>query len=975
MATNLTVNGVTYAYPEDGDTAGWGAAATNWASAVTAGMLQKAGGTFTLTAEVDFGASYGIKSLYYKTRSATIASAGQFRLANTDVVSWRNNGDTADLDLGPGTDDVLEFNGVDLVDVSSTQTLTNKTITLSGNLTTTLTEGSIPFIGAGGVLSEDNTNLNWDDATNTLTLGGDLVTAPGDIEVGDPGLESAGININGVTYDPRIRVHDIGGTAPAQVVLHRHSTILPSIIVGSRANSDTNSHTAVTNDQSLFSLYSAGWSGTHYDLFGTIDFKVDSAGTISSSSSPGAIVFSTTADGFQTPTERMRINSAGGVSFSALTATTVPYLDANKVLTSSAVTPTELGYVSGVTSAIQTQLNGKVDVAGDTMTGFLTLNADPTSALHAATKQYVDAAIGAPALNDVTDVVITTPADNEVLAYDNGSGNWINQTAAEAGLATASDLTTHTGSTSNPHSTSLSNLTDTTITGGAKGDLLVHNGTAWVDLTVGTDGYVLTASSAATEGVAWSAAAGGGSDFFVDDGTTPTTTPTVTSSTDGLAIGSGAVTTTGADAISVGKSYASGAGSIAIQIGNSTSSYGAQGPKAIAIGDTAKVTTANGTANAVFGGQINSITGTGVSDANTIVGGWTNTINANGGGDQNTIVGGDSQTITITGNSFNNSIFGGVSNSVTGVLSGSTHTIVGGDTNSITSTTTGSANIIAGGYSHSLNSLTGSYQGVFAGYDNSITNTNWSAAIVGGQANSISSSGALNCIVGGYQNAISSSSHDQAIVGGELNTISSSDADNAILGGYGNTIGGTGYGNVVLGGDSNSSGALDSAVLATVTTGFNGAAVMNGSFAMGAGGQAGPGDSQSGLLTIQTSTSTATPTTIRFNGPFAGTSSDYINIPNNCTMAFEALIVARRTDVDGENAGYKLEGVIKRDGTAATTAIVGSVTKTVLAEDTAAWDVNAAADTTNGRLNITVTGEAAKTIYWSGSVRFAMTIG
>jgi hypothetical protein len=41
------------------------------------------------------------------------------------------------------------------------------------------------------------------------------------------------------------------------------------------------------------------------------------------------------------------------------TATTVPYLDASKNLVSSAVTPTELGYLSGVTSAIQTQFTGK----------------------------------------------------------------------------------------------------------------------------------------------------------------------------------------------------------------------------------------------------------------------------------------------------------------------------------------------------------------------------------------------------------------------------------------------------------------------------------------------------------------------------------------------------------------------------------------------------------------------------------------
>jgi hypothetical protein len=37
-------------------------------------------------------------------------------------------------------------------------------------------------------------------------------------------------------------------------------------------------------------------------------------------------------------------------------------------------------------------------------------------------------------LADLADVVITSPADNEVLAYDSGSGDWINQTPAEAGL-------------------------------------------------------------------------------------------------------------------------------------------------------------------------------------------------------------------------------------------------------------------------------------------------------------------------------------------------------------------------------------------------------------------------------------------------------------------------------------------------------------------------------------------------------------
>ena len=43
-------------------------------------------------------------------------------------------------------------------------------------------------------------------------------------------------------------------------------------------------------------------------------------------------------------------------------------------------------------------------------------------------------------LDNVNDVTITSVADNEVLAYDSTSSNWINQTAAEAGLVATSDI-------------------------------------------------------------------------------------------------------------------------------------------------------------------------------------------------------------------------------------------------------------------------------------------------------------------------------------------------------------------------------------------------------------------------------------------------------------------------------------------------------------------------------------------------------
>lgn len=48
-----------------------------------------------------------------------------------------------------------------------------------------------------------------------------------------------------------------------------------------------------------------------------------------------------------------------GLELTYSTASTVPYIDASKNLVSSVVTPTELGYLSGVTSAIQTQFTGK----------------------------------------------------------------------------------------------------------------------------------------------------------------------------------------------------------------------------------------------------------------------------------------------------------------------------------------------------------------------------------------------------------------------------------------------------------------------------------------------------------------------------------------------------------------------------------------------------------------------------------------
>jgi hypothetical protein len=143
MAVALTINGVIFQYPEDNDD-NWGSAATGWAQAVTAGMLQKTGGSFTLTSEVDFGALFGVSSLYVKSRTANGAAAGQIRLARADTVNFRNEANSADLPLGVNASDQLTFDGSVIQGaVSVTDTATIDLTFASNVLSADIVSGSI----------------------------------------------------------------------------------------------------------------------------------------------------------------------------------------------------------------------------------------------------------------------------------------------------------------------------------------------------------------------------------------------------------------------------------------------------------------------------------------------------------------------------------------------------------------------------------------------------------------------------------------------------------------------------------------------------------------------------------------------------------------------------------------------------------------------------------------------------------------
>jgi hypothetical protein len=81
--------------------------------------------------------------------------------------------------------------------------------------------------------------------------------------------------------------------------------------ISSRSRGDASSPTIVGNDDALLIIAAQGYDGSDYRNACFISCDVD--GTPGSSDMPGRIVFSTSADGSATPTERMRIAANGNI--------------------------------------------------------------------------------------------------------------------------------------------------------------------------------------------------------------------------------------------------------------------------------------------------------------------------------------------------------------------------------------------------------------------------------------------------------------------------------------------------------------------------------------------------------------------------------------------------------------------------------------------------------------------------------------
>ena len=192
---------------------------------------------------------------------------------------------------------------------------------------------------------------------------------------------------------------------------------------------------------------------------------------------------------------------------------------------------------------------------------------------------------------------------------------------------------------------------------------------------------------------------------------------------------------------------------------------------------------------------------------------------------------------------------------------------------------------------------------------------------------------------------------------GRSNNVSGPNGAGAI--GQGLTV--SGEGAFAAGQTCIASGAYSQAI----GNGANTASIY-GKFAKANGFFSNYADAQTGIFLLRSDTTDATPEALTTNKSTAGTTNQVI-LPNNSAYAFHGTIVARQQASTGTaSAAWKIEGLIRREGSAGTTVLVSSTT-TVL-DNTPAWGMALSADTTNGGLEIEVTGATAT------NIRFVATI-
>lgn len=453
MAQNITFNGVVYTIPDVGDDS-WGLNLSNFFIAIPQGTLQKSGGTFTLSNDINFGATYGLLSNYFKTRGANPSSSGLIRLNLTDTIAWRNNANTADLSLAINASDELTFNGA--------------TFQPGGNYITELT-GDVTALGPGSVAATIGANKVLDSMIRQsagLSLIGRSANSTGNVADITAATDNSVLLRSGTSLLFNLLTNN--NIDPAAAIAYSKLSLAASIVNADISPSAAIAYSKLNLTGAIVNADIAALAAIAYsklNLTGSIvnaDIGALAAIAYSKLSLTGSIVNADISASAAIAYSKLNLagailNSdlAGSIAFSKLVPLTITRAlvsDGSGIISVSPVTSTELGYLSGVTSSVQTQLSGKLanplTTTGDII--YASSGSTPARVGIGSSGQVLKVIAGVPSWSTFSGGINYASANPDAEADTSGWSTYADGAATPTDGTGGSPTATFTRSTSSP---------------------------------------------------------------------------------------------------------------------------------------------------------------------------------------------------------------------------------------------------------------------------------------------------------------------------------------------------------------------------------------------------------------------------------------------------------------------------------------------------------------------------------------------
>jgi hypothetical protein len=243
------------------------------------------------------------------------------------------NGQTDNISA---TDGSLTVSGADLGSASASSLNISGIVTASGGFSGNLT-------GTASTATAAATAYGL-SGSPTLSIGAGTASAPSISPSGDPNtgvffpsadtvaIAEGGVEALRVDSSGRLLVGtstsvdngrpgriQVASTSDAWITATRYSTTSGGgeIVLGHSRGTTVGTQGVVSSGDVLGGIYFTGSDGSAFQYSAFIKAEADAGW--SSGDAPGRLVFSTTADGASSPTERMRIHADGGISTNSLT--------------------------------------------------------------------------------------------------------------------------------------------------------------------------------------------------------------------------------------------------------------------------------------------------------------------------------------------------------------------------------------------------------------------------------------------------------------------------------------------------------------------------------------------------------------------------------------------------------------------------------------------------------------------------------